>query len=689
MPQATRALDFTSTFAINTHFDQAGQYDDMAKGIASLDYLGVRIIRLGVPSSANDIAEADQLAKAGVRFDLIVHPEASPQANVTAIHNFVASHPGSVLSIEGPNEVDLWPVSYAGLSGVDAAKAYQTDLFNAVNADPLLRDLPVYNFSWGVGAPDKSGAADNGTVHAYMPRGDQPVADITWWLNAQAGAMPGKPLVITETGYYTAPQVDPNWGGVDEATQAKEILNTFFRADALGVQRTFIYQLLDQYQDAAGTNREAHFGLFDTNFNAKPSATALHNLTTILADTGATAGSFTPGALNYTVSGLPSSGGTKLLEKANGTYDLAVWAEPDIWDENAHQAIAAPTSQVVVKLGATYSTVQVFDPMKGTAAQQVLHDVQQLTVGVTDHPLIIELSNGTTQTTVPVTTTALTVGSGSDSLVLKVSQDAYQGSAQYTVAVDGQQIGGTLTATALASAGLSDTVTVKGDWAAGAHAVTVTFLNDLYGGTADTDRNLHVDGASYNGTAVTGATLWLGDSGPAGFGFTEAAPLANRITGTASADSVDGSAGADSITGSGGNDTLRAADGDDTIDGGSGTDRINGGNGNDCIIGGSGADIVAGGAGADMFVFNSASERGDTILDFSASAGDRLDLRPLFAAGPHTQAELLSGGYVKFVQGQTGATIMVDLDGHADAWSSLVTLKGLVNVAQAGAILIA
>ena len=119
-----------------------------------------------------------------------------------------------------------------------------------------------------------------------------------------------------------------------------------------------------------------------------------------------------------------------------------------------------------------------------------------------------------------------TVGSGADSLVLKISQDAYRGSAQYTVAVDGRQVGGTLTASALRSSGQSDTVTVKGDWATGAHTATVTFLNDDWGGTAATDRNLYVDSATYNGAAVSGAARSLMSSGPADFGFTDGSAAA-------------------------------------------------------------------------------------------------------------------------------------------------------------------
>ena len=119
-----------------------------------------------------------------------------------------------------------------------------------------------------------------------------------------------------------------------------------------------------------------------------------------------------------------------------------------------------------------------------------------------------------------------TVGAGSDTLVLRVSQDAYQGSAQYTVSVDGVQIGGPLTASALRGSGQSDTVNVLGDWAAGGHSVSITFLNDLYGGTPAADRNLYLDGATYNGAALSGAARTLYDNGVASVGFTDASPIA-------------------------------------------------------------------------------------------------------------------------------------------------------------------
>jgi len=128
----------------------------------------------------------------------------------------------------------------------------------------------------------------------------------------------------------------------------------------------------------------------------------------------------------------------------------------------------------------------------------------------------------TDSTPTPSTSTTTTIGAGSDTLVLKVSQDAYQGNAQFTIALDGQQVGGVLTASSLHSSGTSDTVNVLANLAAGQHMVSVNFLNDAYGGTPDTDRNLYVDSATYDGTAVSGVAQTLYSSGPASFNVTDA-----------------------------------------------------------------------------------------------------------------------------------------------------------------------
>ena len=126
---------------------------------------------------------------------------------------------------------------------------------------------------------------------------------------------------------------------------------------------------------------------------------------------------------------------------------------------------------------------------------------------------------------VDTTPVVKTIGSGTDNLVLKISQDVYKAGAQYTFSVDGKQIGGTLTAGAVHGSGQTDVITVKGEWAAGAHKVTVNFLNDTWGGSSSTDSNLHVDGITYNGKALAAGTANLMSNGPVDFDFTEAAPV--------------------------------------------------------------------------------------------------------------------------------------------------------------------
>jgi hypothetical protein len=94
------------------------------------------------------------------------------------------------------------------------------------------------------------------------------------------------------------------------------------------------------------------------------------------------------------------------------------------------------------------------------------------------------------------------------------------GDAKFTVAVDGQQQGGVFTATAPHSSGATQSFVFNGDWGVGSHNVTVTFLNDAYGGTATTDRNLYIGGLQYDG-ANAGGSASLTSNGSKSFTVTD------------------------------------------------------------------------------------------------------------------------------------------------------------------------
>ena len=128
--------------------------------------------------------------------------------------------------------------------------------------------------------------------------------------------------------------------------------------------------------------------------------------------------------------------------------------------------------------------------------------------------------------TVTSTPGATTIGSGPDVLALSVAEDAWEGNANFTLSVDGTQIGGTQIATASQSAGQTQTFDLLGSFGAGSHTVSVDFLNDAYGGSSTADRNLYVDGATINGQTVGGSALSLDITGSQTFSFmgTEAPP---------------------------------------------------------------------------------------------------------------------------------------------------------------------
>ena len=88
----------------------------------------------------------------------------------------------------------------------------------------------------------------------------------------------------------------------------------------------------------------------------------------------------------------------------------------------------------------------------------------------------------------------------SDRLVVKVSEDYYMANAQFTVSIDGKQLGGTFTATALHSSGNSQSLRLAGDFGAGQHTVAVEFPERPLCRNHRTDRNLYVNDIIYNGT---------------------------------------------------------------------------------------------------------------------------------------------------------------------------------------------
>jgi hypothetical protein len=378
-----------------------GSYNNLALVEADLKYLGVTSLRDGLTNIPAAQPVLDGLANDGYKFDLGVSSSlpatgaAGLQQYITALDAFEAAHPGSIIALEGLNEANLQAFSYNGSSTIEAAAQFQQALYTAIKADASLAKLPVYNLTLGYNDPSDfaklgnlSSSSDYANSHAYVSTGTTPAAALASALGLASSVSPGDPSVITETGYTTLSTTP--YLGVNEAVQAKSILNTLMDAFKDGVGKTYLYELLDRNSSSSDANAQSHFGLFYDDGTPKLAATAVHNLTTILNDDGTGSGRPTS-PLGYTLSNMPDSGNSMVLGKTNGAYDLVVWAEPKVWDPTTNSQISNPSQTVTVQLDGVHQSIKVYDPTSGTDPIETFTNVGSFTIPVSDHPIIIEI----------------------------------------------------------------------------------------------------------------------------------------------------------------------------------------------------------------------------------------------------------------------------------------------------------
>jgi hypothetical protein len=386
MSAPIRSSEFVGSIGVAAHLSLYGTPARAAQAVSAVQYLGISGMRTTFSAAlVQPGGVADKLAAAGVRFDVLMGGAGALADSVGFAATFAKAHPHSLAALEGPNEINNWPITFNGLSGVKAGIAFTDALAGMARSNPWLAGADIYDFTGASRtAATSADAAGFTNIHPYPQRGAQPYD----WLEhvVQAAAVPGKGLVITEAGYTTTTG-QAALEGVDPTVQAKLTLNLLADARLLGVAKTYLYQLSGT--TAAGSI-DSGFGLFDAQLRAKPVATAIHNLTTILADPAADAGSFTPHALDYAISGLPEGAHSLLIEKAGGTYELMIWAEPDIWNEAADAAIAAPASTVTVMLSGS-ARLSVYDPLVSASAVAAAEG-NTISLAVSDHVMVVEIA---------------------------------------------------------------------------------------------------------------------------------------------------------------------------------------------------------------------------------------------------------------------------------------------------------
>ena len=118
--------------------------------------------------------------------------------------------------------------------------------------------------------------------------------------------------------------------------------------------------------------------------------TSILNAGTTLRANGTTGAA--RGTLAYTLSEMPVSANSFLLQKKDGRFVIALWNETPIWDRAAGTPLTSPPAPVELDFGVKASRVDLYDPLVSAAPLASHRNLRQLTVNVPDHVILLEVT---------------------------------------------------------------------------------------------------------------------------------------------------------------------------------------------------------------------------------------------------------------------------------------------------------
>jgi hypothetical protein len=169
-----------------------------------------------------------------------------------------------------------------------------------------------------------------GGLDSFFLQGDFPSVAITAAPNAFTAYRDiygTAPMAATETGYPTARDFTP------EALVAKYLPRLYAEFFRLGIKRTFVYQLLDFFDDPKNLDPEASFGLLRHDLSERPAFATVAALARLLAEPRGPGGAVPPDfALTLRLHGQGAFGDPShvhhlLLSRRDGTLLLLLWNE--------------------------------------------------------------------------------------------------------------------------------------------------------------------------------------------------------------------------------------------------------------------------------------------------------------------------------------------------------------------------
>ena len=421
---------FVDSIGVCTHWS----YGDTPYGFA-FEGAKQRLLQSGIRHIRDSLSDRIvELGNIGIRATINVDADKPIAESLEKIKKANAAG-ARIDSIEGPNEPDLFwsrfKKSYAGqgyeqgATGIIAGViAFQKDLYNAVKANAATRSLTVIGPSLGktygydtkspFGQGTLADAVDWGNFHPYpggnpfnppfpyagvekyIWHGGQPSTSMDehpFAFDIYAPPFSPKPMAATETGYSTFND------GPGEAAHAKYLPRLFCEYFRKGIQRTFSYELVDEWNKP--DDREANFGLVRFDLSLKPAFFAMQRLIKLVEDPKARPDfEAKPLPVDLEVTAAKGFNRTQYvhhlaLQRSDGTYLLLLWHEIALDDTSKkpwHRVPLAPPMPTKLKFAKTVKHAEVFVPNDSDEAIQFFQNIDQMTLGVLDRVMVVRLT---------------------------------------------------------------------------------------------------------------------------------------------------------------------------------------------------------------------------------------------------------------------------------------------------------
>jgi hypothetical protein len=292
-------------------------------------------------------------------------------------------------AVEGPNEFDKF---VGGPRWASRLRSYSRDLYRKVKANPSLRSLPVVGPALSerhgpLKVGDQSEWLDRGNIHPYAG-GASPNP---LWIAAERERISHlsgrKPVWATEAGFHNAVNARTGMPPTSETAGAVYVLRTVLEHFKSGIDRTYLYELVDLYPDPRSTNPNWNFGLLRNDHSRKPAFTALRNLLTLVGDDGRSARLT---SLRLRLSGDDAGVRRLVLQRADGSYAVVLWRLSSVWDRDRRRPVHVRSRGIELGVPGA-ARVGVADPLRSDQFRPLRLRRGRTRVSLAGRPLVLEV----------------------------------------------------------------------------------------------------------------------------------------------------------------------------------------------------------------------------------------------------------------------------------------------------------